>query len=529
MTERLYDQILLDSPVTLNATDYQTTMRVAHPLNTVKGSAELPFLPNDRMTFGIQNATDELVDMGASYLTFAHQLTYDTTKTAAAFETALRSFPNSLPALAAGLPFVSMKEYAGNTLINFTQDRLNRFATMSMLCNAKGLSSTQGSNWGSFGGVPTPVGLGGFLLNPQLGVPSMYGIVSNAYPDLINNILMRAHYISVKDNVGAVISSLDFKAYVCLPLRVISRLASSRYLLPVGLMSQNNPYGIRFELQISPIDKLYLNPSIAPDPSISNISYRLTQARVVTRVLKILNQSVMTDLLNQFNRLPIAIGDQLMVKNISIPFNNTLTRTDYVQTGERVINIDYNLQLKNLKGCMIRFVNNTFLTDIKTEKNLGDCNLLWKNIYFKFGDQRFPADIFDNPDFVGNQAFNAYSKIFNKEGQALWDPEMNPGQGCNTLDLLSNVMCNTSFNVFNSFVWDFRNVMLHAPEGSNYATGVNTYDFNNTVTLVIELHSNLSEQLQIETSWMYQDSLMVGDGTMVLAYEKEIINNANVL
>lgn len=522
MTERLYDQILLDSPVTLNATDYQTTMRVTHPLNTVKGSAELPFLPNDRMTFGLQNATDELVDMSASYLTFAHQITCDTTITPASFPSTFTNNVIQFPMLSAGLPFVSMKEYAGNTLINFTQDRLNRFSTLGMLCNAKGLS---GGSYESMGNITAPVGMGTVLL--RCIVYPIYSIVSNAYSDLINNVFIRSRFLAAKCSDGSY--GVNFKSYVCMPLRVISRLASSRYLCPVGLMSQNNPYGVRFELQICPIDKLYVIPATIPRPDVSNISYQLTQARVVTRVLKILNQSVMTDLLNQFNRLPIAIGDELMVKNISLPFNNTLTRTDYVQTGERVINVDYNLQLKNLKGCMIRFVNNTFLTDLKTEKNLGDCNLLWKNIYFKFGDQRFPADIFDNLDFTGNQSFNTYSKIFNKEGQALWDPEMNPGQGANTLDFMSNILVNSPYMAFNSFVFDFRNVMLHAPDGSNYATGVNTYDFNNTVTLVIELHSNLTEQLQIETAWMYQDSLMIGDGTMVLAYEKEIINNANVL
>lgn len=540
VAESLLDRLAYQAPKVINNSDYSSTYKIEDPL-TKQGIEENPYVGGQELKMVTTRQSNELTDFRNSYIVYEDVIQY---KLASGQNVNNWTFefqknPYVFPILAQGLPFSARIENVnGNVEISNCQNTFNRFSTLNIMCNHAGMES--GTSHAPFAANAVVTGNQvcntwntnfdvTALSNPICGFVSVtpYGLVSNAYSDYLSTILDRCYYNRILGDDGLSVVK-EFKRFQILPLEVVSRLASSPHLIPTGLMSQTSTYGWSLTLTLSANALQYVIPDNTPspiaDPAYAPI-YRLTNPKLISKVIKIHDPIVAKTILDDFNFVPrqYPAGDDQVAevwKNILIPFNNSSYHTDRVVAGTSNIKIRYSIEEKGLKGVSTRFSNDAMYSDVRVEKNVVDYLLDWKSVQWSIGSYKIPED-----------TINAFSRKLalyaQKPALHLFDPSNVYCEAYNPLNKLYQPFTGGAGSAsFNSFLFSFENFAQDNAESVDtaHSFGVNTYLLGNVAILDIQLNSPLPSDISVESEFVFMDALLVGNGSIQRVFNKTVFN-----
>lgn len=551
VAENVLDRLGFIPPKVLNNSDYSSTYKVEDPLGK-QGIDESPYLAGQDLKIVTTRQSNELTDFRHAYLVYEDIIQFKSTSDD--FQTVsdhLNQNPYGWPVMCNGLPFSARVENVnGNVEISNCQNTFNRFTALNMLCSHQGIEGgtvhSPDSVKISVTGTPNnePVmrcwdnnlgqAVGGQNIVGFVSV-TQYGLISNAYCKYFSTLMSRSIYQRVLSSTGTPL--IGQKRHQILPIEVVSRLASSPHLIPTGLMSQTSTYGWSLTLTLASDTLQWVMGNTTPD-SIwdSNYApvYQLTNPKFVSRVVKIHNPTVLDTLIDDFNfrprRIPLGEDGEVIevTKNILIPFNNSSYHTDRVVAGTSSIKVRYAIEEKGLKGAATRFSSDALYSDRRFEKNILDYNLNWKNYQWTIGSYRVPEDtinVYDNSQFKLGRFLARYSQ---REALHLFDPQNTFAESLNPLDKLYAFNENgyQATAKFNSLLVSFENFAMKDDESGDtaHSFGVNTYLLGNVATLSIELFEPLPADITVETEFVFQDVLLVGNGSIQRVYNKTVMN-----
>lgn len=540
----LSERLAYHGPVNVDSSNFSISYKNFDIINP-KSSNE--YYPGDELLMGIRGESNQLLDWESSYLTFQDQIQYGLLEDVSIvnWQTAQTLYLLRMPFLSSGNVFSSVVESVdNNNQISICPSQFERFSTMNWLLGGTQNDAVWASTTNlSESNLPITKSISGQRVTSFVS-PCNFGFQSPMFGSLINNALFRSSFVKVTGIISGVPTTYaDVKRQVVIPLKGLSRLASSPYYLPIGLLSQKATNGWTLQLKIADNSRLFTSANAAPagylDPD-APPRYVLFSPRLSVKLININTPDLLNTLISDYNAIPRNLvldtdenGNPMTIqvkKSILYPFNNALYFVNSVASGTARINLSYNISEKSLKGCAIRFSSDSLYVLPYQEQQIGDAFVPVKSIQWSIGNFKIPEEPLS---YTGLNKM-PHSLIYSEAARYLFDPY---GKYTGTTSLQNqSVLANetfldeqSNFNIrqYGSYLFSFENFTPKWQDSTltgETACGIDTFQLGNYVQLTIELNVPLTERVSVETQFIIQDMLNIQSGNIERAYNATLLN-----
>lgn len=486
--------------------------------------------------------------------------------------------PRFLPMFCSGIPITKVSDSVngGSIRVGEIPTNFSRYSTSRLLCSSGELLPQQTFEKGS-SIQPTVVVTTGTAPTYTLSsdrCPSMMSYVNEGltltsfHGCNITPWTVRTQCIDTKMNVDTVgaknFASNSGGLPYEVPLPLLCPLFDTNHYIPVNFLAQTTgSSGVRILIRFAGASASNFGPSVAStiigpdsgpyDPAkITSLNCYYRNVRMILKFVRIKDPDLMASLVAMYNQAPALLPDGQMVPpmgRITIPFKNVYTFENTLLTNAIRGDFTYNISQKSLLGMLMRFRNPTHIASSGGyEKNLIDTVPHISSFLIELGnDSTIPltsvtSEVLGGSSTATDSAFqcNGIFGAMYRAARHLFEIEpqstaggygalsrfytINPKVGYGTsssnqfdsrlspaLDYLSSedspYMIAVSFENFTQKASDIA-------EGENHARGLNTWVKNGVITVHMQFSKAVAADTIVETTFIYNDILLVARGTI---------------